>query len=125
MMQTLALVAMEPPIGFEADYIRNEKLKVYNTVRLMDDEYIDKYTVRGQYGPGRENGKEVPGYRKENNVAPDSNSPTFFCREALYRQLALGRGTVLSQDREAPEETYYRDKHSFQAAPAKVIQLIL
>jgi glucose-6-phosphate 1-dehydrogenase len=78
MMQILALVAMEPPIGFEADYIRNEKVKVYNTIRLMDHEYIDKYTVRGQYGPGREKGREVPGYRKENNVAPDSNSPTFF-----------------------------------------------
>jgi glucose-6-phosphate 1-dehydrogenase len=77
-MQILALVAMEPPIGFEADYIRNEKIKVYNTVRLMDKEYIDKYTVRGQYGAGNMNGKKVPGYREEKKISPTSNIPTFF-----------------------------------------------
>ena len=48
LMQLLSLVAMEPPIGFEADYIRNEKIKVYHTIRAMDDDYIDKYTVMGQ-----------------------------------------------------------------------------
>jgi len=78
MMQLLSLVAMEPPIGFEADYIRNEKVKVYNTVRPMDEEYIDTFTVRGQYGPGRINQKEVPGYRKEKDVTPDSHTSTFF-----------------------------------------------
>ncbi len=78
MMQILALVAMEPPIGFEADYIRNEKIKVYNTVRPLDDEYIDKCTVRGQYGPGNINGKEVPAYREEADISPVSNIPTFF-----------------------------------------------
>ena len=69
---------MEPPIGFEADYIRNEKIKVYNTVRLMDKEYIDKYTVRGQYGAGNMNGEKVPGYREEKKTSPTSNIPTFF-----------------------------------------------
>jgi glucose-6-phosphate 1-dehydrogenase len=78
MMQLLALVAMEPPIGFEADYIRNEKVKVYQTFRPMNGEYIDKYTVRGQYGNGTVNGQSVPGYRDEKDIAPDSNTATFF-----------------------------------------------
>jgi glucose-6-phosphate 1-dehydrogenase len=78
MMQLLALVAMEPPIGFEADYIRNEKVKVYRTVRLMDGEYIDRFTVRGQYGAGQIDGVGVPSYREEKNVAPDSKTATFF-----------------------------------------------
>ena len=78
MMQLLALVAMEPPIGFEADYIRDEKVKVYRTIRPMNKEYIDKFTVRGQYGAGRINGKEVAGYRNEKDISPDSNTPTFF-----------------------------------------------
>lgn len=78
MMQILSLVAMEPPISFAADYIRNEKIKVYNTVRLMDEKYIDTCTVRGQYGAGMVDGKEVAGYRQENRVVPDSNVPTFF-----------------------------------------------
>ena len=78
MMQLLALVAMEPPIGFEADYIRNEKVKVYGTIRSMNEEYIDKFTVRGQYDAGRINGQDVAGYRNEKNISPDSNTPTFF-----------------------------------------------
>jgi glucose-6-phosphate 1-dehydrogenase len=78
MMQLLALVAMEPPIGFEADYVRNEKLKVYSTIRPMTDDYIDKFTVRGQYGSGTVNNAEVPSYRDEKNIAPDSETATFF-----------------------------------------------
>jgi len=78
MMQLLALVAMEPPIGFEADYIRDEKVKVYHTIRIMDKEYIDKYTVRGQYGAGEINEEEVPAYRDEENISSNSSTSTFF-----------------------------------------------
>lgn len=83
MMQLLALVAMEPPIGFESDYIRNEKVKVYRTIRAMGETYIDDFTVRGQYGGGIVKGKEVPGYRNEKDIAADSNTPTFFAAK-LY-----------------------------------------
>jgi len=82
-MQLVALVAMEPPVGFEADLIRDEKVKVCRTIRPMDEEYIDAFTVRGQYGPGTINDVEVPGYREEKGVAPDSNTPTFFAAK-LY-----------------------------------------
>jgi glucose-6-phosphate 1-dehydrogenase len=83
MMQLVALVAMEPPVGFEADLIRNEKVKVFHTIRSMDDEYIDRFTVRGQYGPGRIGDKKVPGYRQEDGVPSDSNTPTFLAAK-LY-----------------------------------------
>ena len=78
MLQLLALVAMEPPLGFEADHIRNEKVKVYRTIRSMDEEYIDNYTVQGQYGPGKIYGKDMPSYRDEKDTAEDSITPTFF-----------------------------------------------
>ncbi len=78
MMQLLALVTMEPPIGFEADYIRDEKVKVFRTMRSMDDEYIDRYTVRGQYGAGTINSQKTVSYRNEKNITPDSNTPTYF-----------------------------------------------
>jgi glucose-6-phosphate 1-dehydrogenase len=78
MMQLLALVAMEPPIGFEADFIRNEKVKVYHTIRPMNEEYIDRFTVRGQYSEGIINGEKVPSYRDERDTLPDSNTSTFF-----------------------------------------------
>ncbi len=77
-MQILGLVAMESPISFSADYIRDEKLKILRAVRPMDHKYVDEYTVRGQYSAGKLGGLAVPGYRQENNVAPTSNTPTFF-----------------------------------------------
>ncbi|HYA32369.1 MAG TPA: hypothetical protein VED67_06375, partial [Thermodesulfovibrionales bacterium] len=77
-MQLIALVAMEPPIGFDADLIRDEKVKVIRAVLPLDAEHIDKHTVRGQYGPGVSRGENVAGYREEANVAPDSSTPTFF-----------------------------------------------
>jgi glucose-6-phosphate 1-dehydrogenase len=77
MLQLVALVAMEPPVGFEADYIRDEKVKFFRSIRPMDREYIDTFSVRGQYGPGTAVGEPVPGYRAEANVARDSNTPTF------------------------------------------------
>ncbi|NOX97463.1 MAG: glucose-6-phosphate dehydrogenase [Nitrospirae bacterium] len=83
MMQLVALVAMEPPVGFEADLIRDEKVKVFRTIRPLDETHIDKFTVRGQYGPGRMQDKEVPGYREEKNVAVDSKTPTFIAAK-LY-----------------------------------------
>ncbi len=77
-MQIIGLVAMESPISFRADYVRDEKLKVLRSVRPMDDKFIDEFTVRGQYGPGTVGGKVVPGYRHEDKVSPSSGIPTFF-----------------------------------------------
>ncbi len=77
-MQLLALVAMEPPVGFEADLIRDEKVKVFRTIRPMDEQAISGMCVRGQYGPGMVAGKPVPGYREEERVSAESNTPTFF-----------------------------------------------
>ncbi|MDP8234982.1 MAG: glucose-6-phosphate dehydrogenase, partial [Candidatus Erginobacter occultus] len=77
MLQLVALVAMEPPVGFAADYIRDEKVKVFRSLRKLEEEEFDRYAVRGQYGPGEINGRPVPGYRQEEGVAPDSNTPTY------------------------------------------------
>jgi len=77
-LQLVALVAMEPPIGFEADFIRDEKNKIFRSIHPMDEKHIDAFTVRGQYGPGKVSGKDVPGYREEKGVSPDSNTQTFF-----------------------------------------------
>jgi len=78
MMQLLALVAMEPPVGFEADLIRDEKVKVFLTIRGMTDEYIDTAMVRGQYDKGMIDDAAVCRYRDEAHVAARSNRATFF-----------------------------------------------
>ncbi|MDA8091322.1 MAG: glucose-6-phosphate dehydrogenase [Nitrospiraceae bacterium] len=78
LLQLLGLIAMEPPVGFSADYVRDEKTKVFHSVRIMDAYHVDRFTVRGQYGQGSINGQPVPGYRQEKNIAPLSLQPTFF-----------------------------------------------
>ena len=77
MMQLIALVAMEPPVQFEADYIRDEKVKVFKTIKEMSFEYIRDNMVKGQYGPGKIDGKNVMGYQEEKAVSPESDMPTF------------------------------------------------
>jgi len=78
LMEVLAMVAMEPPAGFEADLVRNEKVKVFHSLRRMDARYARENTVLGQYGTGRIGGRAVRGYRSENHVSPSSHAPTFF-----------------------------------------------
>jgi glucose-6-phosphate 1-dehydrogenase len=73
LLQLVALTAMEPPIDFTADAVRNEKLKVLKALATPDPQAV----VRGQYGPGFIEGEAVPGYREESGVAPDSETETF------------------------------------------------
>jgi glucose-6-phosphate 1-dehydrogenase len=77
-MQLIGMIAMEPPIGFQADSIRDEKTKVIKSIRPLDANYIDRFMVRGQYGRGMINGTNVSGYREEEKVSPTSATPTFF-----------------------------------------------
>ncbi len=76
-LQLLCLVAMEIPVNFDADEIRNKKVDVLNAMRRFTPENIKNSAVRGQYAKGWIKGKEVPGYRQEKNVAPESNTETF------------------------------------------------
>ena len=73
LLQLVALTAMEPPIDFSADSVRNEKVKVLKAMHTPGP----KHVVRGQYGPGFIEGEEVPGYREEPGVAADSQTETY------------------------------------------------
>lgn len=77
-LQLLSLMAMEAPIGFTPDFIRDEKVKVVRSIRPIDAEFIERYMVRGQYGAGRVGDRDVPAYRDEPSVSPLSTTPTFF-----------------------------------------------
>lgn len=77
MMQLLSLVAMEPPSYFNAEAIHDEKVKVLHSIRPIPIAHVDEYAVRGQYGPGYINGKEVIGYQQEENVSPTSSVETY------------------------------------------------
>ncbi|HKH47685.1 MAG TPA: glucose-6-phosphate dehydrogenase [Thermoanaerobaculia bacterium] len=77
MFQLLAFTAMEPPISFAADVVRDERVKVLYAVRPLSHEDVLHQTVRGQYGPGMIDGHPAPGYREEKGVSPTSNTETF------------------------------------------------
>jgi glucose-6-phosphate 1-dehydrogenase len=76
-LQLTSLVAMEAPATFDATSVRNEKMKVLQSIHPFTEEMIWKAVVRGQYGPGTVNGNAIPGYRQEPGVKPDSAAETF------------------------------------------------
>jgi len=83
LMQVLALVAMEPPIAFSAENVRDRKLDVIMSIQpLLEDTRTS--VVRSQYAAGWVNGEEVPGYREEKGVSPESTTETYV---ALRMQL--------------------------------------
>ncbi len=77
MLQLLALVAMEPPVSFNPDEIRNKKCDVLRAIRLIPPEQVHLAAARGQYSAGWILGTKVPGYHEEPGVDPDSVTETY------------------------------------------------
>jgi glucose-6-phosphate 1-dehydrogenase len=77
MLQLLSLVAMEPPATFEADALRDEKVKVLRAIDPFSKASVDQNVVRGQYGAGWVAGQEVKGYREEDDVDRESETETY------------------------------------------------
>ncbi len=81
-MQLFCLVAMEPPVAWDADAVRDEKVKALRSLRpITGAEAVQSRSVRGQYGAGTVRGDAVSGYREEPDVAPDSTVETFVALE--------------------------------------------
>lgn len=76
-LQLVTLTAMEPPVSFEADSVRDEQAKILQAIQPFSPEAVLQCTVRGQYGEGKIDGKKVEAYRSEPNVAAFSNTETF------------------------------------------------
>jgi glucose-6-phosphate 1-dehydrogenase len=77
MMQLLALTAMEPPSRFEADVVRDEKIKVFRALRPFPVQNLHQHLVLGQYAAGKINADPVCAYRQEPGVRTDSLTPTY------------------------------------------------
>lgn len=76
-LQLLCMVAMEAPVSFDANEIRNKKVDVLNAIRPIRKGNVHECAVRGQYGSGWKKGKEVVGYREEKGVDPESRVDTY------------------------------------------------
>jgi len=121
MLMLMSLVAMEAPTSLQGESVRREKTKLLEAVKVMSPEEVLHDTVRGQYGPGLVDGHQVPGYRQENGVDPNSAVETFAALK-LYvenwrwagvpfylrtgKRLATRNTQILIQFREAPLPLY-------------------
>jgi len=76
-LQLVSMTAMEPPISFDSEAVRDEKAKVLHAIQVLSPEAVLTHAVRGQYGPGTVDGKTEPGYRSEAQVNPESPTETF------------------------------------------------
>jgi glucose-6-phosphate 1-dehydrogenase len=77
LLQVMALLAMEPPVSLEAEALRNEKVKVLQSIRPVDLEQLETYAIRGQYAAGEVKGQPVPGYLQEEGVAAGSHTESY------------------------------------------------
>jgi glucose-6-phosphate 1-dehydrogenase len=76
-LQLICMIAMEAPVSFDANEIRNKKVDVLHALRKISTEEVHAYAVRGQYGEGWMKGEKVPGYRQEKSVEPSSDNDSF------------------------------------------------
>ena len=76
-LQLLCLVAMEPPYSLDPDVVRNARMDVLRCLRPIQGKDVEKFIVRAQYSVGKAHGLDVPGYRRESGVKPDSTIETY------------------------------------------------
>ena len=121
MFQLMALVAMEPPAALDAVSIRDEKVKVFKSVRPIRPEQVDDFAVRGQYGAGEANGQ------KTRRVSEGEGRPAGFedrnvrGAEAVHRQLALERHAVLPAHGQIPAGEAERGRRAVPLAAADAV----
>ncbi len=121
LMQLLALTSMEPPSRLAADRVREEKNKVFRSLKPYGNRALGREMLLGQYGPGALRGQAMPGYREEPGVAPDSRTPTFAITRlfidnwrwggvpfylASGKRLAAKQTQIVIQFREAPRSLF-------------------
>src|SRR5271165_1603954 len=77
LLQVMATIGMEPPSAFEADTVRDERAKFLRCLRILKPEEVPLFAVAGQYGPAKFGAEEVPGFRQEPGVDPNSQTDTY------------------------------------------------
>lgn len=129
MLQLLTLTAMEPPPSLQTEHIRDEKVKVLQSLEKLTPEFIKNNVVRGQYGAGFIDSKPVAAYREESNVSPESKIETFAALK-MYVQNFRWAGVpfyirsgkrfdqksteITIQFKELPNVLYFKEKGDLQ-----------
>jgi glucose-6-phosphate 1-dehydrogenase len=138
LLQLLCIIAMEPPINFDADLVRDRKVEVLKAMRKIVPGMIDTIAVRGQYGPGWVEGKEVPAYRDELDVDPDSNTETFAAMKFYVdnwrwqgvpfylrtgKRLFKSASHIIIQFKEVPHNMFKNEERSLPKANRLIISI--
>jgi glucose-6-phosphate 1-dehydrogenase len=77
LLQVMSTIAMEPPVVFEPNVVRDERAKVLRSIRVPTPEEVPAMSVAGQYGPGRLGNEDLPGFRQEDGVDPEAQTDTY------------------------------------------------
>ncbi len=123
MMQMVALLAMEPPISLTTDEVRSEKVRVFRSLRTIEEQEVKEYFVRGQYGEGTIEDVKVPKYRDEAMVDKESNTETFVAGKIMIdnfrwagvpfyirtgKRMATKSTKIVVQFKDIPMNLYYQ-----------------
>ena len=125
LMQVLALIAMEPPIAFSAENVRDRKLDALMSIQPVVEAETNNSTanvVRAQYAAGWVNGEEVPGYRHEEGVSAQSTTDTFVALRMFLDSWRWAGRAVLRPHRQTVAEAHDRDRDPVPAAAAAHLQ---
>ncbi|CAI2717464.1 glucose-6-phosphate dehydrogenase [Nitrospina watsonii] len=90
LLQILGIIAMEPPPSFDSFSVRNETVKVFQSLKPIAEDEVDQYVVRGQYTKSQINGQIIPGYREEEHVDPFSRTETFAAMKVFIENWRWG-----------------------------------
>ena len=138
LLQLLALVAMEPPVAFDAGSVRDEKVKVLRAIRPIRPEEVSDTVVRGQYSGGFIEGTKVPAYREEDKVPTDSATETFVALKCYVdnwrwegtpfylrtgKRLPKRATEIAIQFRIAPHQMFSREASAGQEPNALVLRI--
>ncbi|KKO50884.1 glucose-6-phosphate dehydrogenase [Paenibacillus sp. DMB20] len=130
MLQMLTMIAMEPPSRLLPEDIRDEKVKVLRSLRpYATSQDVKENVVRGQYAKGAAGGKELPAYREEDKVNPESNTETYFAARVFVdnfrwagvpfyirtgKRLPVKTTEVVVEFKRMPGNVYLGQKHSLE-----------
>ena len=113
------MTAMEPPISFDADEVRNKQAEVLHAIQPLMPEDVLTNTVRGQYDEGAIEGERVPGYRNEPDVAPDSNTETFVALKLQIDNWRWAGVPFYLRTGKAPRHPRHRNRHPVPPHPIR------
>ena len=122
LFQLLSLVAMEPPIRFDAHSVRSEKADVLAAIQTQSEQEALKNSVRAQYLGGKIGDTEIEDYTRTEDVRPGSTTETYAALKLEHRQLALGRGAVLPAHRQGARHQAHRSGDQVQAGAVRDVR---